>query len=142
MNAIAFTGDQVAGEAGAFRAEVAEDVDGAADFAFGFGKGFAFLAAHLFAELVEFLFENVGDFEEQGATGRAGHVGPAGEGGLGGVGGAVDVVARAFDEEANDFIGIGGIAIFEGGSIDPFPIDVIAENFRHDFAVLVESGYG
>ncbi len=73
MDAIAFGGHQHAIETGAFAGEVAQDVDGAPHFAFGFGEGFAFLAGHLLAELFELFVEQISGFEENSAARGRGH---------------------------------------------------------------------
>ncbi len=108
---------------------VAEDVDGAAHFALGFGKRLAFFAGHLSAELIELVFQNVGGFEEDGAARRAGHDGPGGQSFGGGGGGVLDIGGAAFGVQADDLIGVGGVAVFDVvAAIHPLAGNVVCEN--------------
>ena len=81
--------------------KIAEDVDGAAHFALGFGQRLAFLAGHVGGHLLEFLVEDAGGFEEDVAARGAAHGAPGGQGGGSGSGGVVDVLRGAFDEVAD-----------------------------------------
>ncbi len=101
--------------------EVAEDVDGAADFALGFGKRLAFLAGHVRAELIELLLENVGGLEQDVSARGRGH-GTTMPGSAAAAASAASSIscARAFGEQADHFVRVGRIAIFEGlGRIRP-----------------------
>jgi len=74
---------QVAGQPRTFAAEIPEDVDRPPHFALGFRQRLALFPAHLLAQLIELLFQDVGDLEQQRPARRPGHVRPAGERGLG-----------------------------------------------------------
>ena len=63
VDAVALGRNQHARQARAFAGEIAQDIDRAAHFAFGFGKRLAFFARHLRAELIELAIEDVGGFE-------------------------------------------------------------------------------
>jgi len=73
VDAIAFRWHQHAGHARALATEVAEDVDGAADFAFRLGECLAFLTGHVGGHGIEFPVEDIGRFIENIAAPRAAH---------------------------------------------------------------------
>jgi hypothetical protein len=62
VDAIALGRHQHAIQPRSLAAEIAEDVDGAADFAFGLREGFAFLAGHIGRDLVEAAIQDFGGF--------------------------------------------------------------------------------
>src|ERR1035441_9260211 len=101
VDAVALGGHQHAGHARPFAAEIAEDIDGAAYFALGFGQRLAFLAGHVGGHLLEFPVEDVGGFEEDVAARGAAQSAPGGQGGGSGSGGVGDVLRAAFDEVAD-----------------------------------------
>ena len=76
--------------------------------------------------------EKLGGAEDHlGAAGR-GHQAPFGKGALGGIDGRVHIGFVGPLENADDFAGVGGIAVFEGASadgFDPFAVNEVLENF-------------
>ena len=89
-------GTNSAGHARAFAGEIAKDIDGAAHFALGFGKGFAFFARHVGGDGIELAVEHVGGFVENIAARGASRGGPCRQRGGRGIGGVDDVLRRAF----------------------------------------------
>ena len=109
--------------------EIAEDVDGAPDFAFGFRQRLAFLARHFGRDLVEAAIQDLGRLKKNCAARRGIHCRPGGESGGGRRGGIRDIAGCAFGELADDFGGVGGVAILEVGfALDPLAVDVIGED--------------
>ena len=131
MDAIALGGNQHAGHARAFAAEVAQDVDGAPHFALGFGQRLAFLARHVGAELIELAIHDVGGLVQQIAASRRRHRRPGWEGRGSRGGGIGHILRRALREEADHLIRIRRIAILEGlRRSGPLAIDVVLKSLH------------
>ena len=75
--------------------------------------------------LLELPVENVGDLEQEVAARGSGHARPAWKRRLRGIGSRFDIGGGAFDEQADDFVGVGRIAVLESGSGDPLAVDVV-----------------
>jgi hypothetical protein len=71
VHAIALGRHQQTIEARALAGEIPENVDGAADLAFGLGQGLAFLAGHVGRHLIEAAIEDVGGLKQKRSA-RAG----------------------------------------------------------------------
>src|SRR5690348_2468316 len=127
VHAVAFGGYRHAGHARAFACEITEDVDCAADFAFGFGEGFAFFARHFGGNFLEAAIKDIGGFEEDVAAGWCRHSRPAGQGSFGRRGGTLDTRDRALCEHADYFVSVRWITDFERLAFGaPLAINVIA----------------
>ena len=122
----------LAEQAAAFAGHEVGHVDGFLHVAARFGEDFAHLAGHVAREFFLALHENLSGAEKNfGALGR-GREAPFLEGALGGVDGLRDVFFGRRGKHADEFVGIGGIAVFDrfaGSRRDPFAIDVIFKGF-------------
>ena len=130
VHAVALGRHQHPGQARAFAGEVAEDVDGAAHLALGFGQRLALFAGHLGGDGLEVPVQDVGRLIEDGSARRSGHGAPAGEGGQGGGGRGVDIGGAALGKGSDQFPG-GGVAVFKcGAACGPFAVDVVSEHLE------------
>jgi hypothetical protein len=112
-----------------FAAEIAKDVDGAADFAFGLRERLAFLTSHVGGNCVEAPVQDFCGFVEDGAAGRSIQIRPGGQSGGGSSGSIRHVAGGALHEQTDDFVRIRRVAVFKmRAAIGPLAIDIISEN--------------
>ena len=97
-----------------------------------FGENLAHFAGHFAGIVFLTLNQNLGSAKNNLRATRSGNQAPLGEGPLGGFDGSIHVGPGGFLKNADQVAGVGRIAILKclpRGSLDPFPVDKILENF-------------
>ena len=97
-------------------------------FALGFRQRLAFFARHLGRDGIELAIQNLGHFEQIIAARRRGQGGPAWKRRPRRIGRCCSTSrGRAFYEQPDDFIGVGGVAVFKGVARHPLAVDVVSQ---------------